>query len=844
MLATLGMLLLPLGEASAEGRARPELGIGENSDAIFTDPLFASLGVRHVRVVVSYDVIEAATRGDDELERVARYLAGAAAGGHEPLVTFEHSRGDARACATDRTLRQCRLPTDAEYERSFRAFRARFPQVRAYAPWNEPNHNSQPTADRPEAAARLNDIAARVCPECTIVLADVLDQADDRLAARPTYRATRRWIARFKAALRTPRDVCGIHNHADVNRYRAAGTDVLLRALGCRTYWVTESGGIVVSRGLGYDPARQLRATRWLLELAARRPAITRLYVYTWFGAVTASWDSGLVTRLPDGTSEARPVYHLLARRLGAPPALAAPARDAALGPEIEAVADQALDFWAEHQRPDSVFPNPALAELAHGHAGFAPPTLLYALQRRGDPRSVSAAERAWPVVVSPANATAFDMVGAAYALRNLPQSPQTRERLASYLTAYPGRAPGRYNNLELVEALAVIATAAAGVPAPRLQQALRTVNVTVPRVTSRDGYLSDPGSHPLAYHVLSTLMLAEAVSLLGPRASPAARRTLRAMLDTLSSVVAPDGAADYLGRGQGNVWVPAATVAAMVAGAAFVPDRAARYLGVARLALARLRALHLTADRGLLVVPGVREGYDGIDPYVHTVAYNGLALWALTVAVERAAGLDAVAGPAPAEGRLRYTDRTGSGLAVVATGGTWMAVRALRRGGNSDLRSGFGLLALKVRDGLGWRDLLAPRPRVKAAPLTPAPTLGSHPPAGTGLSVRGGTIRIAGAYGSRRARFAFRARAGGADLEVAPVRRGDRLRLEVYAPAGSGRWSGRTLQAAGATWRFSAPIAVRRVPGLHSAPVERLDALRIDVRPRVAGRLSIRVSA
>jgi hypothetical protein len=49
---------------------------------------------------------------------------------------------------------------------------------------------------------------------------------------------------------------------------------------------------------------------------------------------------------------------------------------------------------------------------------------------------------------------------------------------------------------------------------------------------------------------------------------------------------------------------------------------------------------------------------------------------------------------------------------------------------------------------------------------------------------------------------------------------------------------------AAGATWRFPAPIAVRRVGGLHSGPVARLDALRIELRPRAAGRLRIRISA
>ena len=140
---------------------------------------------------------------------------------------------------------QCRLPTAAEYERAFLAFRERFPHVRTYAPWNEPNHRTQPTWNTPETAARFTNIAARHCEGCTIVVGDLLDQADNRLARRPTYRATTRWVQRYRAALRTPRDVCGIHNYSDVNRFRTAGTRALMRALGCRRYWLTETGGIM-----------------------------------------------------------------------------------------------------------------------------------------------------------------------------------------------------------------------------------------------------------------------------------------------------------------------------------------------------------------------------------------------------------------------------------------------------------------------------------------------------------------------------------------------------------------------------------------------------------------------
>ena len=180
--------------------------------------------------------------------------------------------------------------------------------------------------------------------------------------------------------------------------------------------------------------------------------------------------------------------------------------------------------------------------------------------------------------------------------------------------------------------------------------------------------------------------------------------------------LVAPDGAADYFGRGEGNVWVPAATAAAMVEGAALYPERAGRYLAVAEAAVARLRALHLTPYRGLLVVPGERDGYAGIDSVrAHRRLQRAGAVGARR---RRRARRDAAAG-GPRRGAGGGT-RSRSPTAArdwrsSAPGRSWMAVRAVRRGATHDLRYGFGLLSLKVREGGGWRDLLAPRPLSRA---------------------------------------------------------------------------------------------------------------------------------
>jgi hypothetical protein len=304
-------LLLALA-APASAPAALKVGIAENQPSMFADPLFTGLGVKYVRVVVSYDVM---TSGDDELQRVTDYLTATLAQGLEPLVTFEHARGAAEQCARrkHRRKRQCRLPTAREYARQFKRFRKRFPLVRTYVAWNEINHFTQPTYRDPEAAARFSDIARRHCRGCRIVVADILDRADDARAKKPRYRSTLRYVKRFRKALKSPRRFCGLHNYSDTNRFRDRGTKQIIKALGCREIWLTETGGIYRFRAgrLGTSSSRQLRATKYMFELAGKYRQITRLYVYSWFGRVTPRFDAGLVAQ-----GRPRPAYRELKRRL------------------------------------------------------------------------------------------------------------------------------------------------------------------------------------------------------------------------------------------------------------------------------------------------------------------------------------------------------------------------------------------------------------------------------------------------------------------------------------------------------------------------------------------------
>ncbi|HEX8103076.1 MAG TPA: hypothetical protein VF533_10705 [Solirubrobacteraceae bacterium] len=314
---------------AAVAGAAPVVGISDSNPIMFDDPSFAATRISTTRLMIAYDTVEAATRGDTELDgRVVPYLAAAAAARVQPLVTFEHSRGSWTECRAAPRLRQCRLPGGTEYHDAVRAFLERFPQVTHVSPWNEANHPAQPTARAPKMAARYANIVAGVCRElrrrCTIVVADVLDAADRADARRLTFRRTTRWIRRFRAALKIPRRVCGIHNYSDVNRFRADGTKALMRALGCREYWITESGGLFRfgqfwdealrrTAGCRSRAACQLKATRHLFAITGRMRRVKRIYVHSWYAGRRDRFDAGIVSGWrTDWMALPRPAFYVV----------------------------------------------------------------------------------------------------------------------------------------------------------------------------------------------------------------------------------------------------------------------------------------------------------------------------------------------------------------------------------------------------------------------------------------------------------------------------------------------------------------------------------------------------
>jgi hypothetical protein len=300
ILVTTAVAALPA-TASA---ARVTVGLGDQSWNVFGDQYFQKLGLKRVRVVTPWNV--ALSTGDREW--LDEYLASVQTAGIEPLVSFGAAAGS--RCPE----KPCKLPTTAQFDRAFRAFRARWPWIRTLSVWNEENHRAQPTFRYPEQAARYFNIVKKRCRACQIVAADVLD--DPNMV---------RWITRFQTVARSPR-IWGLHNYRDGNPrpgQRYGGTKLLVKTVPGKI-WLTETGGIVklvLPDGHTLFPYSEKRANvalGRLLRLArANRRRVQRLYVYHWRQDLYGMnrFDSALIR--DDGVP--RPSYYTLARWLKTP---------------------------------------------------------------------------------------------------------------------------------------------------------------------------------------------------------------------------------------------------------------------------------------------------------------------------------------------------------------------------------------------------------------------------------------------------------------------------------------------------------------------------------------------
>ena len=329
LLTLLALLAIP-----AAAPARLVVGISDNHPAMLSDPLFAELGAEHVRLVVSWDAMAARAKGDNEItDRVAPYMAAAEAAGAEVMVAFQHHRGAPVNCASSRQP-QCRLPSVAAYKAQVRKFVAAFPSVRYITAWNEANHRAQPTYDSPRRAGKFARAAESVCRAagtCRVLAMDLLDSANDpTLPARKLdFSRTVSYIKQLRRAYGKRPAICGIHNYADVNRFRTAGTRTLARAMRCRSTWLTETGGIYHFASFWDRKMRrqakcasatacQTKALRYLFSRVVKAaPNIDRAYIYSFYSSTTPDHDYGIVKGAGDAPGgKKRPGYAVVAGRI------------------------------------------------------------------------------------------------------------------------------------------------------------------------------------------------------------------------------------------------------------------------------------------------------------------------------------------------------------------------------------------------------------------------------------------------------------------------------------------------------------------------------------------------
>jgi len=274
--------------SAAPAQADFTVGMADQDFRMFESSRFEKLGIDKVRFLVPYDWFKKQGNEDE----VKAFMERAAASDTDVLVHFTARRG----CYNNGKYSKrkvCKAPKVKTYKKNVKRFLREFPETSEIGVWNEGNHVSQPTHNKPGLAAKYFLAARSVAKGRKIVAADVLDSSN-----------MERWLRGFDAKDKGKARIYGLHNYSDVNRKRSSGTTRLLRTVGGEV-WLTETGGILkFLPQFKRSEKRQAASTKYMFKLANRydtrrsgmRSRISRLYNYQWTGAAkSARFDAGLV---------------------------------------------------------------------------------------------------------------------------------------------------------------------------------------------------------------------------------------------------------------------------------------------------------------------------------------------------------------------------------------------------------------------------------------------------------------------------------------------------------------------------------------------------------------------
>lgn len=311
-------------------------GISHNNGPQLRDSRFAALGVTKARITVPWDIMLRAKgaspcgrKNVGFIQRLDYWLESVSTTGnskrgpykYEPLVSFEVS--GSRTCK----------PGHTRYVQAMKAFRAAYPRINHFTPWNEPNTKRQPYTNDGEGAGKLwRWFTTEVCApsDCRVAAGDFIDGpltaaylADYKHGAYPSgHNSPRFWAIHLY-------QTAGLHRRLKLDQFLAA-TRV---KSGKQPYvWLTEQGGILRSPSLeiatirnsyanhcadpivlspspNNDGSPHLRSEacaeadlRYLFNNVLSgsytgRDRITRFYLYQLAGDY--GWDSGLWDHVP-----------------------------------------------------------------------------------------------------------------------------------------------------------------------------------------------------------------------------------------------------------------------------------------------------------------------------------------------------------------------------------------------------------------------------------------------------------------------------------------------------------------------------------------------------------------
>jgi hypothetical protein len=247
------------------------VGIGDQGPSVFSDPRFVALHVHESRLIVPWDA--ALPRHGRALSGAAAWISAARRARITPLVSFGEDGS--------------RIPTVAEYSHAVRAFIHRFPSVRRYTAWNEPDFPYTRLGHDPTLAAAFFNTLVRSCRGCLVIAGDLFMPA----AQLRSYLRTYIRGLRFRPA------AWALHDYTDV-RTHATGQLRVLLSLTRGPVWLDETGGVERRGHWPYPNQSAARAERdehFLFSLARRYRRISRIYHYQWRAAPWAGWDSALI---------------------------------------------------------------------------------------------------------------------------------------------------------------------------------------------------------------------------------------------------------------------------------------------------------------------------------------------------------------------------------------------------------------------------------------------------------------------------------------------------------------------------------------------------------------------